>query len=74
MDRNNFLVENKELTSIFEDINLTLQSLNYPKKDIKNLFPKLINDIKKSNYSNIENGNISFENLLKKAINYLDIK
>ena len=74
LDRNNFLVENKELTSIFEDINLTLQSLNYPKKDIKNLFPKLINDIKKSNYSNIENGNISFENLLKKAINYLDIK
>ena len=74
LDRNNFLVENKELTSIFEDINLTLQSLNYPKKDIKNLFPKLINDIKKSNYSNIENDNISFENLLKKAINYLDIK
>ena len=31
-----FNVENKELNLIFEDINLTLQSLNYPKQEIKN--------------------------------------
>ena len=72
LDKSNFLVENGELNSIFEDIDLTLQSLNYPKKDIKNLFPKLINDIKNIKNSNFENGNISFENLLKEAMNYLD--
>ena len=73
LDESNFLVENRELNSIFEDINLTLQSLNYPKKEIKNLFPKLINDIKNKKNFNLENNDtISFENLLKEAMNYLD--
>ena len=73
LDESNFLVENIELNSIFEDINLTLQSLNYPKKEIKNLFPKLINDIKNKKNFNLENNDtISFENLLKEAMNYLD--
>ena len=45
LNRNNFLEENKYLDSIFKDIDLTLQSLNYPKKEIKNLFPKLIHDL-----------------------------
>ena len=74
LDNSNFLVENKELNSIFEDIDLTLQSLNYPKRDIKNLFPKLINDIKISKNSNFANETLSFENLLKEAMNYLDKK
>jgi Holliday junction DNA helicase RuvA len=68
---NNFLEENKDLDSIFNDIDLTLQSLNYPKKEIKNLFPKLINNIKNSS---IDKKSISFENLLKEAMNYLDNK
>ena len=68
-NRNNFLEENKELDSIFKDIDLTLQSLNYPKKEIKNLFPKLINNIKNSS---VEKKSISFENLLKEAMNYLE--
>ena len=34
LNRNNFLEENKDLDSIFKDIDLTLQSLNYPKKEI----------------------------------------
>ncbi len=72
LDKSNFLSENKELNSIFKDIELTLQSLNYPKKDIRNLFPKLINDIENNKNLNIENDNISFENLLKQAMNYLD--
>ena len=72
--KNIFLHENNELNSIFEDIDLTLQSLNYPKKDIKNLFPKLINDIKNNEKSNFDNGTVSFENLLKEAMNYLDKK
>ena len=65
----NFLEENKDLDSIFKDIDLTLQSLNYPKKEIKNLFPKLIKNIKNSS---LEKKSISFENLLKEAMNYLD--
>ena len=71
LNRNNFLEENKELDTIFKDIDLTLQSLNYPKKEIKNLFPKLINNIKNSS---LEKKSISFENLLKEAMNYLDHK
>jgi len=67
-----FLEENKDLNSIFEDIELTLQSLNYPKKEIKNLFPKLINNIKNNKNSTLETNPISFENLLKEAMNYLE--
>ena len=72
LNRNNFLAENKDLDSIFKDIDLTLQSLNYPKKEIKNLFPKLINNIKNNKNSSLEKNSISFENLLKEAMNYLD--
>ena len=71
LNRNNFLEENRYLDSIFKDIDLTLQSLNYPKKEIKKLFPKLINNIK--NLS-LEKKSISFEYLLKEAMNYLDHK
>ena len=69
---NNFLAENRDLDSIFKDIDLTLQSLNYPKKEIKNLFPKLIHNIKNNKNSSLEKNSISFENLLKEAMNYLD--
>ena len=72
LNKSNFFIENKELNSIFEDIDLTLQSLNYPKRDIKNLFPQLIDNIKNSKNSNYANETISFENLLKEAMNYLD--
>jgi Holliday junction DNA helicase RuvA len=71
---NNFIEENKDLDSIFKDIDLTLQSLNYPRKEIKNLFPKLIHDIKNNRISTLEKESISFENLLKEAMNYLDHK
>ena len=71
LNRHNFLEENKDLDSIFNDIELTLQSLNYPKKEIKNLIPKLINNIKNSS---LDKKSISFENLLKEAMNYLDHK
>ena len=72
LDKNNFHLENKELNSIFEDIDLTLQSLNYTKKEIKDLFPKIINDIKNNENPTLEKNSFSFENLLKVAMNYLD--
>ena len=72
LEKSNFPFENNELNSILKDIDLTLQSLNYPKKEIKKLFPKLINDIKNKEDSFLEKNTISFENLLKEAMNYLD--
>ena len=72
LNKNTFLEENVDLNSIFEDIDLTLQSLNYPKKEIKKLFPKLINNIKNTKNSSLEKESNSFENLLKEAMNYLD--
>ena len=74
INNNKFLEDNKNLNSIFKDIDLTLQSLNYPRKEIKNLFPKLIHDIKNNSISTLEKESISFENLLKEAMNYLDHK
>ena len=72
IEKNNFLENNKELNTIFEDIELTLQSLNYTKKEIKHLFPKLIKDINNNKNSTLVKNTISFENLLKEAMNYLD--
>ena len=74
LDNNNIPEDNKELNSILKDINLTLQSLNYPKNEIKRLIPKLINNIYKNRISTLEKDSISFENLLKEAMNYLDNK
>ncbi len=72
LDKNNFLLENKQINSILEDIDLTLQSLNYPKKEIKNIFPMLINDIKNNKNPTLEKNSITFENLLKVAMSYLE--
>ena len=71
-DKSNFLNLNIEIKTILEDINLTLQSLNYPKSEIKTVFPILINEIKKRKLSTQKKLNNSFENLLKVAMNHLD--
>ena len=51
------------------DLQLALQSLNYPKSKIKNILPMII---KEADVLTKNNENISFENLLKLAMNYLD--
>ena len=71
-DECDFLLQNLEIKSILLDIDLTLQSLNYSKKEIKDLFPLLIKDIKNKKISNLDKKFISFENLLKVAMDYLD--
>ena len=53
-----------------EDVELTLQSLNYKNKEIKTILPIIFKEVdlllaKKEN-------NLLFENLLKLAMNYLD--
>ena len=67
-----FLIKNNEISKVLEDIDLTLQSLNYPKKEIMSLLPILIQDIKNNKISCQGKNYISFENLLKEAMNYLD--
>ena len=64
-----FEIKDPEINKMIEDLQLTLQSLNYKNKEIKTILPIIINEVdclaKKEN-------NLSFENLLKLAMNYLD--
>ena len=52
-----------------EDIQLTLQSLNYKNKDIKNILPFILKEV---DLLAKKEDNLSFENILKLAMNYLD--
>ena len=64
-----FEIKDPEINKMIEDLQLTLQSLNYKNKEIKNILPIIIKEIdllgKKEN-------NLSFEKLLKLAMHYLD--
>ena len=67
--KDEFEIKDPEINKIIEDLQLTLQSLNYKNKEIKNILPIIINEI--DSLAKKEN-NLSFENLLKLAMNYLD--
>ena len=62
-------IKDPEINKMMEDLQLTLQSLNYKNREIKTIFPIIIKEVdllaKKEN-------NLSFENLLKLAMNHLD--
>jgi len=62
-------IKNPETNKIIEDLQLTLQSLNYKNKEIKTILPILIKEV--DLLAEKEN-TLSFENLLKLAMNYLD--
>ena len=58
-----------EINKMLDDLLLTLQSLNYKKKEINTMMPILIKEIDLL----IKNeNNLSFEKLLKLAMNYID--
>ena len=61
-------IKNAEINKIVNDIQLTLKSLNYTKNEIKRILPIII---KKTDDLTKEE-EISFENLLKLALNCLD--
>ena len=67
--KNELEIKDPELNKMMEDLQLTLQSLNYKNREIKTIFPIIIKEVdlltKKEN-------NLSFENLLKLAMNHLD--
>ena len=64
-----FHINNKEITEILTDLQLTLKSLNYTKREINSILPNII---KESNSLTKKEKKLSFENLLKLAMNYLE--
>ena len=67
--KNEFEIKDPEINKMIEDLQLTLQSLNYKNKEIKTILPIIINEV---DLLAIKENNLSFENLLKLAMNYLD--
>ena len=64
--------EEEEITLLFRDIDIALRSLEYPINDIKNTINLLIKDISKKTPAKLNDDNINFENILKKAISILE--
>jgi len=64
-----FHSKNNKINKMLGDLQLTLKSLNYTKNEIKNIMPIII---KETDSLTKKEKNISFENLLKLAMNYLD--
>ena len=62
-------INNNEINKMVSDLQITLKSLNYSKHEIKKIIPMVIEEADK--LQNNEK-NLSFENLLKLAMNYLD--
>ena len=70
--KDDFEIKDPEIYKMMEDLTLTLKSLNYTKKEISSILPKIIDEIKNRDLFTKKEKNISFENLLKLAMNYLD--
>ena len=62
-------IKDPEINRMMEDLQLTLQSLNYKNEEIKYILPLITKEVDLQ--ANKEN-NLSFEYLLKLAMNYLD--
>ena len=67
--KDDFEIKDSETNQMMEDLQLTLQSLDYKNKEIKTVLPILI---KKHDLFAKKENKLSFENLLKLAMNYLD--
>ena len=67
--KNEFVHKNSEINKMLDDLQLTLQSLNYKKKEINSILPLIIKEI---DILSKNEKKISFENILKFAMDYLD--
>jgi len=67
--KDEFEIKDPETNKMIEDLKLTLQSLNYKNKEINTILPILFKEV--DLLSKKEN-NLSFEYLLKLAMNYLE--
>ena len=68
-NKDEFKTKNPEINKMIEDLELTLQSLSYKNKEIKTILPILIKEI---DLRGKKEHNLSFENLLKLAMRFLD--
>ncbi len=68
-NKDEFEIKDPEINKMMEDLQLTLQSLNYRTKEIKNILPIIFKEV---DFLDKKENNLSFENLLKLAMNYLD--
>jgi Holliday junction DNA helicase RuvA len=64
-----FLIKDPEINKMIEDLQLTLQTLSYKNKEIKTILPIIIKEV---DLLAKQENNLSFEKLLKSAMNYLD--
>ena len=64
-----FEINDPEIIKMMEDLKLTLQSLNYKDKEINTILPILIKEV---DLLSKKEKNLSFENLLKLSMNYLE--
>jgi Holliday junction DNA helicase RuvA len=62
-------IKNLEINKMIDDLQLTLQSLNYKNKEINTILPILIKEV---DLLAKKEKNLSFENLLILAMNHLD--
>jgi len=67
--KDEFEIKDPEFNKMMKDLQLTLQSLNYKNKEINTIVPILIKEV---DLLTTKEKNLSFENLLKLAMNYLD--
>ena len=67
--KNEVEVKNPEIKKMVEDLQLTLESLNYTKNEIKSILPIIVKETDNLTKKEKEG---SFENLLKLAMDHLD--
>ena len=67
--KDEFEIKDPEINKMIEDLQLTLQSLSYKNKEINSILPIIINEI---DLLGKKEKNLSFEELLKLAMHYLD--
>ena len=68
-DKDELEIKDPEMNKMMEDLQLTLQSLNYKNKEIKTILPIIVKEV---DLLVKKESNLSFEYLLKLAMNYLD--
>ena len=69
IDNDELDIKDPQMNKMMEDLQLTLQSLNYKNKEINTILPIIVKEV---DLLAKKEKNLSFENLLKLAMNYLD--
>ena len=67
--KDEYEIKDAKNNKMIEDLQFTLQSLNYKNKEIKTILPIIINEV---DFLAKKENNLSFEYLLKLAMNHLD--